>query len=85
MSNVPEHADTARGPHFELWHLGSGSVIHTYPTEASALAFVRDVLVVAGHDAASKFRLTFSDARGRTTTIAEGTDLVRRVLEDRVL
>jgi len=85
MSDGPEHPDTAFGSEYQLWHLGSGSVIHTYPTEASALAFVRDVLVFAGHDAAGKFRLTFSDAGGRTTTIAEGSALVRRVLEDRVL
>jgi hypothetical protein len=42
MASTGKHADAAHGPQFQLWYLGTASLIHTYPTEATALAFVRE-------------------------------------------
>jgi hypothetical protein len=68
---------------FELRRLDTGGLVHRYDSEGAALAFVRDVVRVAGHQQAACFALDEQDSRGQTHAIAEGTDLVRRALQDR--
>jgi hypothetical protein len=61
------------------------SGLYRYTTEAAALAFVRDVARVAGHERAASFALDEQDTPGQRHTIAQGVDLVRRALQDRVI
>jgi hypothetical protein len=68
---------------FELRHLDSGKLIHQYRTEGAALAFVRDVVRVAGRERAARFMLEERDMNGETHTLATGASLVERALEDR--
>jgi hypothetical protein len=68
---------------FELRRLDSGGLVHRYDTESAALAFVRDVVRIGGHDQAACFALDEQDAQGSETRIAEGVDLVWRALQDR--
>jgi hypothetical protein len=68
---------------FDLRRLDTGALVHHYVTEGAALAFVRDVVRIAGHQQAETFALDEQDAEGEVFTIAEGADLVRRALEDR--
>ena len=68
---------------FELKYLETGKLIHRYPTEGAALAFVRDVVRVGGHDQATQFTLEQRDQTDETHTIAAGVVLVQRALEDR--
>lgn len=68
---------------FELRRLGSGGLVHQYATEAGALAFVRDVVRIGGHEQAAQFVLDERDEGGQLHTVAESEALVRRALEDR--
>jgi hypothetical protein len=68
---------------FELRRLDTGGLVHRYETEGAALAFVRDVVRVAGHKQAECFALNEQDSQGREHTLAEGADLVSRALQDR--
>jgi hypothetical protein len=68
---------------FALRHLDSGKLIHQYPTEGAALAFVRDVVRVGGHERAARFTLEERDTDGASRTLATGALLVQRALEDR--
>ena len=70
---------------FDLRRLDGGGLVHRYPTEGAALAFVRDVVRIAGHEQAACFLLEEQDedAEGKAHTITQGADLVRRALEDR--
>lgn len=68
---------------FELRHLDSGKPIHQYRTEGAALAFVRDVVRVAGRERAARFTLEERDTGGQSHTLATGAALVQRALEDR--
>jgi hypothetical protein len=67
---------------FELRRLDTGGLVHRYDSESAALAFVRDVVRVAGHQQAACFSLDEQDAEGRQHTVAEGADLVGRALKD---
>ena len=69
---------------FELRRLGTATVIHTYDSEAAALAFVRDVVVFAGREAGKQFQLLRVDISG-LAVVAEADALMDRALEDRVL
>ena len=68
---------------FDLRRLDTGALVHHYATEAAALAFVRDVVRVVGHDQAATFALDERDADGNVHSIAQRADLVRRALQDR--
>ena len=68
---------------FELRRRDAGSLIHAYPTEGAALAFVRDVIFIGGRDQAACFALEVRDDLGQTRTLAEGLALIQRALEDR--
>ena len=68
---------------FELRHLDSGKLIHQYRTEGAALAFVRDVVRVAGRERAARFTLEERDTGGQSHNLATGAALVQRALEDR--
>ena len=70
---------------FELRRLHTGALVHHYATEGAALAFVRDVPRIAGHEQAATFALFEQDAEGKVQTLAEGVDLVRRAVQDRAL
>ena len=70
---------------FQLRHLETAALIHTYETEGAALAFVRDVVVFACRNAGRQFRLIRVDDSGETTVVAEGDALMQSALEDRVL
>lgn len=67
----------------ELRRLDTGGLVHRYDAEAAALAFLRDVIRVAGREQAASFGLYEQDSAGREHLIAEGADLVRRALQDR--
>jgi hypothetical protein len=68
---------------FELRRLETGGLVHRYDTEGAALAFLRDVVRVAGHEQATSFGLCQQDSVGREHPIAKGADLVWRALQDR--
>jgi uncharacterized membrane protein len=68
---------------FELRRLETGGLVHQYATEAAALAFLRDIIRVAGREQAARFALQQRDAEAQVRTLAEGAALVRRALEDR--
>jgi hypothetical protein len=71
-------------PEYELWHLESAAPIHTYVSEVAALAFVRDVVVFGGRDIGARLQLFLVDASG-LSVVAEGEELMRRAIEDRLL
>jgi hypothetical protein len=68
---------------YQLRHLRTGHLIHSYWTESAALAFVRDVVRFGSREQASQFALDFEDDRGQSTRLADGGLLVTRALEDR--
>jgi hypothetical protein len=68
---------------FELRRLDTGGLVHRYAPEGAALAFMRDVVRIAGREQAACFALDQRDERGQVRTLAEGAALVRRALEDR--
>jgi hypothetical protein len=68
---------------FELRRLETGRLVHRYETESAALAFVRDVVRVAGHEQAACFALVEQESEALERQIAEGSDLVWRALRDR--
>jgi hypothetical protein len=70
---------------FELRRLDTGGLVYRYSTEGAALAFVRDVVRIGGHDQAACFALDEADAVGKTERIAEGPELVRRAVQDKAL
>jgi hypothetical protein len=71
------------GAVFELRRLETGGLVRRYDTEAAALAFVRDVVRIGGRERAASFILNETEQAGLIRTIAEGSALVRRALEDR--
>ena len=68
---------------FDLRRLETGGLVYRYETEGAALAFIRDVVRIGGHERAASFALEEQDAEGNTHTIAKGADLVRRAVQDR--
>jgi len=68
---------------FALRRLDTGGLVHRYDNESGALAFVRDVVRVSGHQQAQGFALDEQDPEGREHRIAEGAELVSRALQDR--
>jgi hypothetical protein len=68
---------------FELRRRDTGSLVHAYPTEGAALAFVRDVVRIGGRDQAACFALDQRDEQDQTRRLAEGLALVQRAVEDR--
>jgi hypothetical protein len=68
---------------FELRLQESGKLVHCYPAESAALAFMRDVVRIGGRDQAARFSLEECDERGERRIIAAGAVLVQRALEDR--
>ena len=77
------HSARARQVIFELRHLDTGKLVHRYPTEGAALAFVRDVIRVSGRDQAARFSLEEADETYAVHTVSSGASLVQRALEDR--
>jgi hypothetical protein len=75
----------AEGTVFQVADARTGKLIWTYAREAAALGFVRDVVRVRCHADAAQFELRIVHHGARTLTVAQGEQLVRRALEDRVL
>lgn len=69
---------------YELWHVPSGNLVGTFPTEEEALALVRAELDAHGRPRAEAFALGTEDRRGRSRLIADGATLVARATEPRV-
>jgi hypothetical protein len=63
---------------FELRRSDTGGLVRRYATEGAALAFVRDVIRVAGREPAAGFVLEERDERNQTRFIAVGPELVQR-------
>ena len=68
---------------FDLRRLETGGLVYRYETEGAALAFVRDVVRIRGHEQAACFALEEQDTEGNARAIAKGADLVRRAVQDR--
>ena len=68
---------------FDLRRRDTGGLVHHYAAESAALAFVRDVVRIAGREQAARFILDEQDVRNQTRTVAEGLALVQRAIEDR--
>jgi hypothetical protein len=60
-------------------------LIRAYAHEGAALGFVRDVIRLRGHQDAAQFELRTLHPGAQTIVLAEGEQLVKRALEDRVL
>jgi hypothetical protein len=65
---------------FELWDLTTRNVTGFFSTEADALAAVRAAIERHDRAYAEAFALIREDARGRSKTIARGSDLIERAL-----
>jgi hypothetical protein len=72
-----------RGVVFDLRQLDTGGVVPRYASEAAALAFIRDVVRIGGHEQAACFVLEEQDTEGRTQRLSQGADLVRKAVRDR--
>jgi hypothetical protein len=70
---------------FELRQIPTRLLIRAYTRESAALAFVRDVVRLAGREEASQFELLVADRGSVVMHIAGGVELAERALEDRVL
>jgi hypothetical protein len=68
---------------FELRLHDSDKLVHCYPAEGAALAFVRDVVRIAGRDEGARFSLEEFEEGGERRIVAAGAVLVQRALEDR--
>jgi hypothetical protein len=68
---------------FDLRRLDTGGLVRRYVTEAAALAFIRDVVRIGGHEQAACFVLDEQEIDGKTQRIAHGAELVARALQDR--
>ena len=63
---------------YELWDLVSRNATGFFDTEAEALRAVRSAAELHGRAYAESFALVREDERGRSRTIARGTQLVDR-------
>lgn len=63
---------------FEMWDKDSRSVVGAFATEAEALAAVRAALERHGRPYAETFAVIREDARGESTLLGEGGELVDR-------
>ena len=66
---------------FELWSIASGNVVGCFETEAAALGAVREAIGTHGKDYAAGFALGREDSRGRSSSIAQGMELVQHALD----
>jgi hypothetical protein len=65
--------------YFELWDLRTRNLVGEFDTEDEALAEVRDVMSLAGEEAATRFVLGMQDLEtGLGEEIAGGAELVHR-------
>jgi hypothetical protein len=65
---------------YELWDLTTRNLTGFFATEGDALQAVRTAVEERGRSYAEAFALVREDARGRSTTIARGMELVERAL-----
>jgi len=72
-------------PLFQIRLARSGKLIWSYTTEGAALGFVRDVARLRSHQEAAQFELRIVLHTNGSSMVAEGEQLVRRALEDRIL
>ena len=76
---------STEGVVFQLRRLDTGGLVHHYATEGAALAFIRDIVRIAGHEQAACFALDEWDSEGKVERVADGVELVRRALQDMAL
>ena len=62
--------------HYTIWHLDTGNLIGDYPTEAAALAAVRDE--IQANASPDQLVLQRERSRGSSELIASGTALATR-------
>jgi len=60
---------------FQLWEAESANLVGSYPTEEGALLVVRNVIDKHGREALNTIVLLREGARGRFSTVAEGSEL----------
>jgi hypothetical protein len=65
---------------YELWSKASRSVVGAFDSEAEALAAVREALAHHGRGYAEELAVVREDRRGRSSLLAEGTQLVDRAV-----
>ena len=65
---------------YQLWDLVSGNLLGVYPTEAEALAWVRQYLDDEGAEYVQDLALDGPDAQGQRHMIAKGEELARLAL-----
>lgn len=70
---------------FQLHRSDTGALVHRYPTEGAALAFIREVIRIGGHNHAACFALDERESEGKLQRVAEGVELIRRALQDLAL
>lgn len=66
------------GMTYELWNTRTRNLIQSFGTESEALAAVRSIVGRHGVAYAERIVLASEDRGGRSTTIAQGRDLLRR-------
>ena len=63
---------------FELWNTSSGNLLGTFPTEAEALAAVREAIQRHGEGYVDTLALGRENSRGASRIVAAGAPLVER-------
>ncbi|MGH2532251.1 MAG: hypothetical protein ACRDJW_08065 [Thermomicrobiales bacterium] len=61
---------------FELWDTETNNLVGNYDTREAALQIVQNAIQAHGVDATARLALGYEDRQGRTTLIAQGTDLI---------
>jgi hypothetical protein len=67
---------------YELWDRESANIVGTFDSEGDALAFVRSMVDVHGPSVTRPWTLAIEDDEGETTSLAAGTALRERALDE---
>jgi len=81
----PEPLVSLEGVVFQIWQMQTGRFVWTFLREGTALGFVRDVVRLRSHQDAAQFELRMVCRAVVTSKLAEGEQLVKLALQDRVL
>lgn len=72
------------GTTYELWNARTRNLIQSFDSESEALAAVRSIVGRHGVAYAERIVLASEDRDGRSTTIAQGSDLLGRAGVDTI-
>jgi hypothetical protein len=61
---------------YEIWETESRNLVGDFPTEAAAVATVREALALHGRSYVSTWVLAREDADGETSMVADGEQLL---------